>query len=223
MFVSVSIAAALAVVLFHWRFFFFFRDPERETPAGRNVISPADGRIVYIKKVKNNTVPISIKKSRRIPLAELTRVDDFKETDAYVIGIFMRPTDVHVNRAPITGQVTKVHYHKANNLPMTMMWLRSLLGLRPYEKHAHHILQNERNTVVFAGDITVAVVQIAELYVRRIVCAVRSGSRVGKGERYGMIRMGSQVDCVIPQEMMTVRVKVGERVRAGETVLATYE
>jgi phosphatidylserine decarboxylase len=222
MVVFLGIVATLALALAHWRFVFFFRDPERTTPPGSNIISPADGRVVYIKKVKNNTVPISIKKRRKIPLAELTRVDDFRDTDAYVIGIFMRPTDVHVNRAPISGQVTNIHYHKAQNLPMTMMWLRSLLGLKPYEKHAHHILQNERNTVVFAGDITVAVVQIAELYVRRIVCAVRRGCRVGKGDRFGMIRMGSQVDCVFPQEATTVQVKVGERVRAGETVLATY-
>jgi len=85
-----SVVAGLVVLLFHWRFFFFFRDPERTTPSGKNIVSPADGRVVYVKKVSNNTVPIAIKKRRTIPLRELIRVDEFRQTDTYGVLPWMR-------------------------------------------------------------------------------------------------------------------------------------
>jgi phosphatidylserine decarboxylase len=206
-----------------WRFFYFFRDPERDAPPGKNIVAPADGMIVYVKEVKNNALPISIKKQREIALSELTKVEDFAAGDKYAVGIFMLPSSVHVNRAPIAGEVSGVHYHKSKNLAMTVMWLRCRLGRKPYEKHARHILQNERNTVIIRGDFPLAVVQIADLYVRKIVCSVTKGQAVEKGQRIGMIRMGSQVDCIFPQQGMTIRVAEGQMVKAGETVLATYE
>ncbi|OIO66677.1 hypothetical protein AUJ68_00305 [Candidatus Woesearchaeota archaeon CG1_02_57_44] len=232
-----------------WRHVWFFRNPKR-TPAetGRVVLSPADGKVIYIRCVAKGAVPVSVKRRRSIALQELVGSAAKKPAgDMLVVGIFMSPFDVHYQRAPIAGRVDGVWYTRGTNLPMTATWMRSALGLRPYERGASHLFTNERNTVLFSGErgvdgrtepelgcvkarskrsegvLRVWVVQIADLYVRRIVCKVHPGVRVRAGESYGLIRMGSQVDVVMPARMVKkMLVAEGDRVRAGETVLATY-
>src|SRR4051812_7252261 len=110
----------------YWRFFFFFRDPERNIPPGNNLVSPADGTIVYVKKIEKDVVPISIKNKKEITLNEIFKLDIPKAEPSYLVGIFMHPTSVHVNRAPISGTVEKIVYNKSKNLPMTLMWWRVL-------------------------------------------------------------------------------------------------
>ncbi len=192
-----------------------------EIPVGSNIVSPAEGTVVYIKKINGDVAPISIKNKKEIRLDEIFKCKIPELSEWYLIGIFMHPTSVHVNRAPVPGIVQKIIYTKGNNLPMTFMWLRVLLRLRPYELYSKHILSNERNTILFKGIIPVFIVQIADIYVNKIECWIREGQDVAKGDRIGMIKMGSQVDILFPTSGISkIAVNVGDRVRAGESVLA---
>jgi len=204
-----------------WRFFFFFRDPNRAIPEGNNIVSPADGTIVYVKDVQNKEIPLAIKKGSNIRLSEIFDLLPEQENDWTLIGIFMHPTSVHVNRAPISGTIEKIFYRKSNNLPMTLMWWRVLLKRRPFEWRSKHVLTNERNTLLIKGIVSVFVTQIADIYVNRIECFVHVGQKVSKGDRIGMIKFGSQVDLLIPKSSaINILVKEGDKVFAGESVIA---
>ena len=219
------IAVLLVILIFYcyWRYFYFFRDPERKTPSGNNIIAPADGKVVYIRKVKKGIIPLSIKKKKEIRLEEITKMDEIHSEDKYIIGIFMFPWSVHVNRAPISGRIAAKKYSERKNLPMTIMWMRSLFGIKPYYSHSEHIFQNERNTLLIKGKFPVAIVQIADIYVRKILCYVKLNQKVKKGQRVGMIKMGSQVDIIFPAlNKIKIKVKDGQYVKAGETILADY-
>ena len=204
----------------YWRFLFFFRDPERKIPDGDNIVSPADGTIVYIKKIDSTNVPISIKNKKEIKLDEIFK-GEIISRPYYLGGIFMHPTSVHVNRSPISGIVKEITYMKANNLPMTMMWLRVLLKRKPYELYSKHIFNNERNTIYIEGEIPVYVTQIADIYVNKIECWLKKFDKVEKGQRFGMIKMGSQVDFLFPiLPNISIKIEEGEKVKAGETIIA---
>ncbi len=127
--------------------------------------------------------------------------------DARQVSIFLSPLDVHVNRASIGGRVVDVQYQRG--------------GFQPaYRPEAE---RNERVTVALEGpDGRVVMRQIAGVLARRIVCRVRPGDDVLAGQRFGMIKFGSRMDVVMPARAR-VRVRVGDRVRAGETVLGVLE
>src|SRR3990167_3596125 len=122
----------------------------------------------------------------------------------------MSPLNVHVNRAPTDGVVNVIDYRPG----------KFLIAKR--EKASD---DNERNAVVFQCDWKneqIAFVQIAGFVARRIVCYVKAGDRLKKGERFGMIRFGSRVDVYLPVHT-SVSVKKGDRVKAGETVIAMLD
>ncbi len=120
------------------------------------------------------------------------------------VSIFLSPLDVHVNRAPIGGLVKSVEYVAG----------RFLAAYRPEASE-----QNERCAVSLDGDRARATVtQISGVLARRIVCRVRPGDTLGAGQRYGLIRFGSRTDLVLPRGT-ELRVRVGDRVRGGESVM----
>ncbi|MGA8041539.1 MAG: phosphatidylserine decarboxylase family protein [Terracidiphilus sp.] len=121
------------------------------------------------------------------------------------ISIFLSVFDVHVNRSPIAGEIRSVRYQKGVYLN----------AMNPASAD-----QNEQNVVTVRGagyDVTFK--QIAGLLARRIVFNLREGDRVERGQRVGLIKFGSRVDVILPAEA-ELRVKVGERVRGGASVLA---
>jgi phosphatidylserine decarboxylase len=209
----------------YWRFFYFFRDPERIIPAGNNVVSPADGIVIYVKEVEKGEVPIAIKNNKEIRLEEITKSNlDDEFSQGYIIGIFMTLFSVHVNRSPIAGRIEKISYFQNSpNLSLAQLTLNTLFGRKPLHGSGEHILQNERNTIRIDGDIPLYVVQIADSYVKRIVCWVKEEQSVKKGQRIGLIRMGSQVDLIFPKyDGIRTVVNEGDHVVAGESVIATY-
>ena len=120
------------------------------------------------------------------------------------VSIFLSPLDVHVNRAPVGGLVKNVEYAPG----------RFLAAYRPEASE-----ENERCTVSVEGETArVAVKQIAGVLARRIVCRVRPGDSLRAGQRYGLIRFGSRTDLVVPRST-EIRVRVGDRVRGGESVM----
>ncbi len=121
--------------------------------------------------------------------------------DGRRIEIFMRPFDCHVNRSPVDGVVTKIEFRSGSRPPA---FIRS-------ERAMRNVIYIENEDGVFK------VTQVAGIFARRIVCYVREGDRVRKGQRIGMIRFGSRVILEVPEGYVFVR-GVGDRVKAGETV-----
>jgi len=167
---------------------YFFRDPLRVTPLREGlVVSPADGIVCSVGFF--------------LPPPELGLGAEPMQR----VSIFMSVFDVHVNRAPISGRVTKIAYRPG------------LFFNADLDKASE---DNERNGLVIdtrAGRF--GVVQIAGLIARRIVCFVQEGENVGVGDRFGLIRFGSRVDVYMPTSARPT-VAVGTRAVAGETVLA---
>ncbi len=164
---------------------YFFRNPPRDIPGeDKAVISPADGRIVQKKLVSNN---------------------EYLNSDAMKVSVFMNVFNVHVNRAPFAGKVLRVEYHPGKFVNASFDKASEL---------------NERNAVTIETDDgkKILFVQIAGLIARRIVCYVNEGDCLAKGERFGLIRFGSRVDVYLPVDAQ-INVNIGDKVIAGETVL----
>lgn len=168
---------------------YFFRDPERVAPARPNlVVAPADGRVVMV--------------GHAVPPAEL----GLGETPLPHVAIFLSVLDVHVNRAPVAGRVTRVAYRHGAFLNASLDKASEL---------------NERNALAIrlTDGRDVAVVQIAGLIARRILCDAREGTELEAGERFGIIRFGSRTDVYMPPGTKPL-VAVGQTMIGGETVLA---
>jgi phosphatidylserine decarboxylase len=149
------------------------------------------------------------------------------DRERVLIGIFMSPFSVHYNRAPIDATVDFIRHHPAQpeNLPMRSMHFRTIVGCKPLYRNSMHIVQNERTVTRFDGHwngerVPAYVVQIGGWSVNGIDSYFGPGESVRKGEIFGMIRIGSQVDLVLPdREDMELCVEPGQKVRAGETIL----
>jgi phosphatidylserine decarboxylase len=187
----------------------FFRDPERIPPETEGVIlSPADGKVIYVKEVEEETNFVSIKAGTRYSLEELLATQ-WPYQGGHLIGIEMNVLDVHVNRAPIGGRV---------------VLRKTIKGDFPGLGKPNAQIRSQRGaTIIDNGNVLVGVVQIASRFVRGIVSYVKEGQEVEIGQRIGMIRFGSQVDLAIPDLVgCEIPVKPGQVVRAGYTVIARY-
>jgi phosphatidylserine decarboxylase len=194
-------------------------------PPGENIVSPADGRVVYVRQVLPQEKIIAIKQGVEVSINDITRTD--LEAPKVLIGIFMSPFDVHYNRMPLRGEIQFSRHYPAEgvNQHMGFMHLRSVLGRQPLYANSLHIFTNERTVTKFQGcfkdsPVNGYIVQIAGKSVKGIDSYVQPGQVVNKGEIFGMIRIGSQVDLVVTWlQDMHLQVKPGDTVRAGETVL----
>jgi phosphatidylserine decarboxylase len=208
----------------YWRFHAFFRDPERHPPPGRVVVAPADGRVLYVSEVAPHTMPVVVKNGTEIPVTDAPLVGP-SDQPGVLIGIYMFPWSVHVNRAPIAGKVTQVSARRARpeNRSMARALMHLMWRLPITDEVRASVAENARNTIVIEGDLSVAMVQIADRYVHQVDCYVSSGNAVACGQRVGMIRMGSQCDVFLRKVPgLQVLCRPGDRTRAGETVLARY-
>ena len=178
--------AAASVVLAGFMLY-FFRDPERHVPGEPGaIVSPADGRVL----VAGDAEPSSA------PPGQWTQ-----------ISIFLSPVDVHINRIPIGGRVTRVEHTPG----------RYLAAYNPDSARV-----NERNEVWLDHEgETVVCRQVVGVLARRLVCRIGPGAIVKTGERYGLMKFGSRIDLFLPRSV-NLRVAVGDRVRSGETVVATW-
>lgn len=176
----------------------FFRDPRRVTPRDdRMVIAPADGLVTLIQKVP--------------PPAELCAPDGsgvpgLDPAPVTRISIFMSVFDVHVNRAPMAGTISRVVYIPGK-------FVNADLDKASEENERQHFLLDH------GGGVRIGFTQIAGLVARRIVPFVKAGDIVAAGQRVGLIRFGSRVDVYLPAGTES-RVLMGQKTIAGETVLA---
>ncbi len=197
-------AAVLAAIVFFWLGWtplgwlalvvaawiaYFFRDPWRVTPSRAGLVVSAADGLVVA--------------ADRVPPPKELEMGDAPMTR---IGVFLNVFDVHVNRIPLGGRVKKLLYSKGKFLNASL------------DKASE---ENERMAIRITSPAgpDVAVVQIAGLIARRIVCTLREGQEVATGERLGLIRFGSRTDVYLPADWAPL-VVVGQRVIGGETVLA---
>jgi len=185
----------------------FGRIPKRHIKARENeIVSPADGNIIYIKKIKAGEIPLSVKGKMISKLEEITKTD-ILNNDCWLIGINMTLFDVHKNCAPINGKIILKHYTPGKFFSL---------------KNPESETENERNTFVIQnGDYKICIVQIASRLVRKIDNYVSKGDFVKKGDWIGMIRFGSQVDIIIPHNCK-VLVNVTNQVYAKKTIIAEF-
>lgn len=166
---------------------YFFRDPLRQIPENLksgDVLSPADGKVMMIEEVQEN---------------------EFIKGPAKVIGIFLSPLNVHVNRVPISGTVKFYQYIKGE-------------FIAAYD-HASAD-KNERTVIGIEGErFKVLFKQITGFVARRIVCELRVGDKVKIGEKFGMIKFGSRTDVILPVNA-NIKVSVNQKVTGGITLLA---
>jgi phosphatidylserine decarboxylase len=163
----------------------FFRDPDRRAPADPDaVVSPADGRVVVAG----------------VPQAGAAPAGEWQQ-----VSVFLSPLDVHVNRVPVAGRVTRVDYRAGKYLPA-------------YRGEA--ATENERNEIwLDRAGTAIMFRQITGVLVRRVVCRIRPGDQVAAGQRFGVMKFGSRIDLFLPPSARLL-VAAGARVRAGETIIA---
>ncbi len=187
----------------------FYRDPERTRPQSENcIVSPADGIVKYVKPVAKDTAPLSSKGDDHVvPSADLLGI--LPGGKGYLVGIAMSFLDVHVTRAPIGGKITHMEHVPGSFLSL---------------KRADAVHKNERlNQVIENENYRVGLIHIASRLVRQIVSYVEKGAPLVCGQRIGMIKFGSQVDIILPDYgQLEIRIRVGNKVVAGETILASY-
>jgi phosphatidylserine decarboxylase len=169
--------------------YYFFRDPARVTPQREGLLVTPADGVISLIEPA-------------VPPAELEMGDQ----PLTRVSVFMNVFDCHVNRLPIAGTVRKVAYRPGKFLNASL------------DKAS---VDNERNALAVTLDDgrEIAVVQIAGLVARRIVCDVKGGERLETGERFGMIRFGSRVDVYLPDGVQPL-VAVGQTMTSGETVIA---
>lgn len=178
-------ALAIPFLILAAFFLFFFRDPERAAPQAEDVVlSPADGRVLVAGDAVSEAAPAGTWQQ---------------------VSVFLSPTDVHVNRVPVSGRITHVSYTPGRFLPA----YRPDAGAR-----------NERSEIwIDHRGQTIVARQIVGILARRVVCRARMGTEVQAGDRFGIMKFGSRMDVFLPPSA-DIRVRVGDRVRGGETVIA---
>jgi phosphatidylserine decarboxylase len=162
----------------------FFRDPDRSAPAGRGlVLAPADGRVIH---------------------AGSARPDEAPNGQWLQVTIFLSVLDVHINRTPVPGRVTRVEQVPGSFLPA-------------FRHDAH---RNEHSEIWLDHDgVEVVTRQVVGVLARRVVCRVRPGDELGPGARIGLMKFGSRMDVFVPASARLL-VRKGDHVRGGETVIA---
>jgi phosphatidylserine decarboxylase len=175
---------ALALVALPVAIALFFRDPRRSAPAdAQAVLSPADGQVMH---------------------AGPARPDEAPPGTWQQVTIFLSLLDVHINRTPVAGRVTRVEYR-----PGTFH--------AAFKAEAH---RNEQSEIWLDHDGVIVVVrQVVGVLARRVVCRVAAGDRLEAGQRIGLMKFGSRMDVFVPPAA-TILVTAGDRVRAGESIVA---
>ena len=218
------------------------KDPPRHIPEGNNIVSPADGIVLYIKTIQDDIIPEVVKQDVAIPLEEIIKGSPAGPIqNGYLIGIYMNVETVHITRVPVEGTYIKQIVFNGPHMSMSeqeksviltamipgLITLKKLLGLDPFsvEKHGDYILKSARETSVFKDSrgTYVYVIRIADFWVGKILTWIKEGQKIEKGQKMGMITWGSQVDiCFEDSPGLKISTKVGDYVYAGETILASY-
>ena len=185
-FITGLIIAGFIMTLLSLFILYFFRDPERTASIDeKTVLTPADGKVIEIQNIEDRENPLGMPSIK--------------------ISIFMSLFNVHVNRIPIFGKITKIEYNPGKFFSADL------------DKASEY---NENNLITLLTDngYKIVFIQIAGLIARRIVCWIKESNYVKSGQRFGLIRFGSRLDIYLPEDSR-IMVKKLEKVKAGETIL----
>ncbi|CAN5605143.1 phosphatidylserine decarboxylase family protein [soil metagenome] len=161
------------------------------------------GFMLYFFRDPNRVIPTGAGLIVSSADGRVTRIEN--SGDSKLVSVFLSPLDVHINRSPISGTIKKIDYIEGRKMPAT---------------RDEASLVNERNSLVIEGsDMTIACTQIAGILARRIVCWPKSGDNLERGQKFGLIKFGSRTDLLMPVDV-EIAVKVGDRVKGGETIIA---
>jgi len=219
------------------------KDPERTAPAGNVIVAPADGTILYVRKITDGTIPMVVKKDVPVPLLEHLKFEPLRPfRKGYLIGTYMNTQGVHVNRIPNNGTIVEQHIFNGPNMDMSetetevilsqlipgAISLKKILGMEPFdlENKADYILQSARETLVLQDHdgYYMYIVRIADFYVGKIITWVGVKDEVTRGQKLGMIVWGSQTDLFIEDRPgLKIKVEAGDYVYGAETIFATYD
>jgi len=218
------------------------KDPERTSPDGPVIVSPADGTVIYIRRVLQGTIPEVVKQGVPVPIVDLLKMQPVKPfKDGYLIGIYMNTQGVHVNRVPDHGILKKQFIFNGPHMNMTMaeteiilsqlipgmVTLKKILGIPPFdlEDKTDYILNSARETLVMedSHQKNIYIIRIADYWVGRILTWIPVGAHVRRGQKLGMITWGSQTDILFESTPgLKIKAGVGDYVYGGESILAAY-
>lgn len=183
-------------------FKYTLKDKKIDSPTGNNMVSPATGKVLNIIKISDKK-KINVRKGL-LGLVETTTKDVIKE--GYLVSIFLRLFDNHINRSPVNGKVVSVTHSKGK--------FRKASSLRA--------LQNEKTEIMFDSNAgKIKMLQIAGYVARRIETAIVPNQTVKKGQSIGLIKLGSQVTLIVPSNIK-LKVKKGQKVKAGLTIIGEF-
>ena len=208
------------------RHLFFHRDPYREIKTDQNLlISPADGTVLYAhENIDANLDLVDVKGIKVSPNSILQ--GEYLKGNVLIVGIFMSFWDVHVNRMPSNGIIDYEFIDPNNGKLCTMIDVENALcdSRKQPLVDCEYLLKNARiMNKITTGDLHYFVVQIADAEVDVLVPFYPPGTALEQGDRFGLIRWGSQVDVIIPQEQsrkFRVAVKPGDHIKAGLDAIA---
>lgn len=193
--------------------FWFLRNPKRRIPFGNNIVSPADGKIVKIIKYDYRAYPNMNANGFEIQENKIGKVL-VKTKDVsmrgWLIVIMMNIHNMHRQKAPLDGEITSIKYSKGKFFNA----IHKAHSLRAS-------LENENNEILMKTAIgNIKVIQVAGVMAKKIVCAVKEGENVLKGDALGLIKLGSQVILVLPEDNIELKVKEKDKVKAGSGIIA---
>lgn len=197
MIINIIFTAAIIIAIIFASFIAFFnRNPKREITKGKNIVSPADGRIIAIREINGDYL---------VRKGLLGRVKLRVKEKMNLVSIFMSPLDVHINRIPYDGKIKSTQHYSGKFLPV---------------QHFENAFRNEKQVTILStrlGDIII--IQVAGFFARRIICNATTGKHFNKGDVFGRITLGSQCIILLPKNLKIV-VKEKQHVKAGISVLA---
>jgi len=204
--INIIITIIVVVILFYlFNKYIFLRDPKRKIPEGKNIVAPADGRIIDIidlENIEELTIPKGL-------IGKIKTICSDVSKKCVIISIFMSAINVHFNRAPIDGTIISTKHTNGKFLVVNTIEAG---------------IQNEKNEILIKTSIgKIKVIQIAGLVARRISCFVQEKQKINKGQKIGLIYIGSQVSMILPKDKVEIKVKKGNKVKAGSSILAVIK
>ncbi len=181
----------------------FLRNPTRSVPKQRVIVSPADGKVIMAQPYSSNQ--LLLHKGNKPSKGSVHTLTGSVGTEGYVVSIFMNIFNVHYNRIPYDGTVIQIKHSQGKYIP------------------AHTLkasFKNEKTeTIITSKSMTIKVIQVAGFLARRIETYVKKDDHVRTGQILGRINFGSQVTVILPVNV-TLNVKSGDKVKAGESIIA---
>lgn len=221
----------------------WIKDPERKIPDGNVIVSPADGTVIYVKRIDNGMMPVSTKEGVSVPINEHLKTESSETSfkNGYLIGIYMNTQGVHISRMPTNGQLLEHRIFNGPHMVMDDMELKiiksqlipgvvtakKLFGIPPFdlEKEGDYILKSARDVMEFEDErgATIILIRIADYWLGKLLTWINEGENIERGEKIGYITWGSQTDIFIEDTPgLEIVTSMGEYVYGGQTVIAEY-